>query len=521
MAIAQLTKALALGALATAASAASLQPIVMKGSKLFYNNGTQFFIKGVAYQQNSEAAGKTSNNTQYADPLADEAACTRDVPFLQKLGTNVIRTYAIDPTQNHDKCMSLLQDAGIYVISDLSEPSLSIQRDSPEWNLELYTRYTNVVDALIKYDNVIGFFAGNEVTNQKNNTGASAYVKAAARDIKAYIKTKSSRWLGVGYAANDDSDIRSNLFSYMNCGDADSSIDYLGFNIYEWCGDNTFQGSGYADRTDFFKNYSVPVFFAEYGCNTQGGAEGRLWQDTTALYSSDMTGVWSGGIAFMYFEEANDFGLVKIQNNAVSTMKNYGVLSSRVAAATPTGVAMGSYNPSNSPQPCPAIQADWVAREQLPPTPNATVCECMFNSLSCVPDPKLTSDKYQKLFDSVCGYPGSSCDTINSNASSGNYGAFSMCNPSQKLGYVLDAYYKSQKSDASACNFNGQAVTTKASAASSCSAALSSASASASHSSSNSFAVPLPMHGMLTLGDFTMGAYVLTAMGLGAAMVLF
>jgi len=227
---------------------------------------------------------------------------------MAALGTNAIRTYAIDPTADHSECMSLLSDAGIYVISDLSEPALSINRDSPSWDTELFARYKDVVDELSKYDNVIGFFAGNEVSNNKSNTDASAYVKAAVRDTKSYIKSKGGRWLGVGYAANDDPDIRSEIARYFNCGDADESIDFWGYNIYEWCGHNTFQGSGYKDQVDFFKNYSVPVFFAEYGCNTQGGAEGRIWEETTALYSDQMTGVISGGIVYMYFQEDNDYG---------------------------------------------------------------------------------------------------------------------------------------------------------------------------------------------------------------------
>jgi hypothetical protein len=204
--------------------------------------------------------------------------------------------------------MALLDAAGIYVISDLSEPSLSINRDSPAWNTELFAHYKAVVDEMGKYSNVIGFFAGNEVTNNNTNTGASAFVKAAVRDTKAYIKSKGGRWMGVGYAANDDSEIRVAISQFFNCGNQDDAIDYWGYNIYEWCGHNTFVGSGYAAQVEFFQNYSVPVFFAEYGCNTQGGADGRIWEETTALYSDQMTGVISGGIVYMYFEEANDFG---------------------------------------------------------------------------------------------------------------------------------------------------------------------------------------------------------------------
>lgn len=200
---------LALFALAGGALGADLPSIQMKGSKFFYPNGTQFFLKGVAYQQDTSAAGATPTNATFVDPLSDTSSCQRDVPLLAELGTNVIRTYAIDPTADHSACMKLLNDAGIYVISDLSQPSLSINRNDPEWNVDLFTHYQKVVDALAQYPNVVGFFAGNEVSNNKTNTGASAYVKAAVRDTKAYIKNKkNSRWMGVGYAANDDADIR-------------------------------------------------------------------------------------------------------------------------------------------------------------------------------------------------------------------------------------------------------------------------------------------------------------------------
>lgn len=281
----------------------------MQGTKFFYENGTQFFMNGIAYQQDSAAAGATTGTTKYLDPLADGKACTRDVPMLKALRTNTIRTYAIDPTADHDVCMKLLDDAGIYVISDLSEPALSINRDDPVWDVDLLDRYTKVVDSLAKYTNVIGFFAGNEVTNSFNNTKASAFVKAAVRDTKAHIKKNHpDRWMGVGYATNDDGDIRDAMAAYFNCGDQEQAIDYWGYNIYSWCGESSFEKSGYSTHVKNFQNYSVPVFLAEYGCNVPNGAAARIWQETTALYSDQMTPVFSGGIVYMYFQEENDYG---------------------------------------------------------------------------------------------------------------------------------------------------------------------------------------------------------------------
>jgi aryl-phospho-beta-D-glucosidase BglC (GH1 family) len=42
--------------------------------------------------------------------------------------------------------MNALAAAGIYVISDLSAPSDSINRDDPSWTTDLYNRYIAVID---------------------------------------------------------------------------------------------------------------------------------------------------------------------------------------------------------------------------------------------------------------------------------------------------------------------------------------------------------------------------------------
>ncbi|ROV87970.1 hypothetical protein VMCG_10679 [Cytospora schulzeri] len=527
-------KQLAVAAVMASAAtvAADVEPVIVKGQHFFYQNGTQFYIKGIAYQQDtgSSEAAKRSTGLDYIDPLADEALCKRDVPILAAAGTNTIRTYAIDPTADHDACMQLLADAGIYVISDLSSPDEAIDRSDPEWNVDLYKRYTSVVDSLGKYDNVIGFFAGNEVTNNASNTDASAFVKAAVRDTKAYINSTLDRWVGVGYAANDDSTIRNNMAEYFNCGEQESAIDFWGYNIYEWCGQSTFQSSGYSSVVDFFSNYSIPVFFAEYGCNTVDGAEGRIFQETTELYTKEMTEVIAGGIVYMYFQEDNDYGLVKpINEKSVSTLKDYTSLSSRVNAAKPTSTDMESYQPSNSAAACPAVGTSWQADPELPPTPDSDLCDCMFKSLSCVPSDSLNDTAYGDIFGYICGAKPDLCAGIETNATTGKYGAYSMCASKQMLGYILDQYYQDQDSSADACDFDGSATTQKASKDSDCKSKIASAgsgatatassSSSSGKSSSSSLATPMSMKSVFSIGDLAIGLYAVMAMAAGGAMV--
>ncbi|KAG7418012.1 Glucanosyltransferase-domain-containing protein [Fusarium sp. MPI-SDFR-AT-0072] len=535
----------AIVAAAATAASAKLEPITMKGSKLFYSNGTQFFMKGVAYQQDTAAAGETNDKTtKYIDPLADEDACKRDIPLLKQLGTNIIRTYAINPKADHKACMKMLDDAGIYVISDLSEPSVSINRDDPKWDVELYERYIGVVDELGQYDNVVGFFAGNEVSNNVSNTQASAFVKAAVRDTKKHIKSKFSRWLGVGYASNDDVDIREQIADYFNCGDDDSRIDYWGYNIYSWCGKSSMQDSGYADQAKFFENYSVPVFFAEYGCNEPDGAAGRIFDETTALYEEKvMTDVFSGGIVYMYFQEANDYGLVKISKNGDAVkQKDFAQLQKKANAANPSGVEEDSYKPTGKAASCPEQSKNWKANSVLPPVPDSDLCDCMVKSRSCVPADNLKAKDFNDIFGYICGQDQKICTAINANATAGIYGAYSMCSNEAKLAYILDAYYTSQKSAADACDFKGKATTQKAESQDSCKSALASASkineevATATHAVASSstggsdsssseddknFGLQAAsIARVFSLGDFAVGAYMAVAGVVGAGMVL-
>ncbi|QPG94115.1 hypothetical protein C2857_004757 [Epichloe festucae Fl1] len=540
MGIAKLSMSLL--ALAGSVIAADLQPIEAKGSKFFYKNGTQFYMKGVAYQQEVGASGGTIGRRadakkNYVDPLSDEKMCKRDVPLLKELGTNVIRTYAIDPKADHTACMKLLQDAGIYVISDLSEPDTSINRDSPQWNTELFARYTAVVDELSKYSNVIGYFAGNEVSNAKNNTQASAFVKAAVRDTKAYIKgnKKISRWIGVGYAANDDKDIRAEIADYFNCNNAEESIDFWGYNIYSWCGQSSMQKSGYDQQVKFFEKYSVPVFFAEYGCNNEGAAN-RVFQETGALYSDEMTGVFSGGIVYMYFQEANDYGLVKVSGDKATKLKDFDALKKEVTKAAPKAVNMADYKPTGNMNECPKLTDNWRANKALPPAPDQKLCDCMSKSRACVPKSDLSAKKLSEIFGFICTKSPESCVGINANATTGVYGAYSMCDSQAKLAFVLDAYYNNQKKASTACDFDGSAQTAPGSSDSSCSAALASASdinkkaatatapvgggAPKTTSTGDSFAVHgAPVTRLFSIGDFAVGLYMLVAVGVGAGMV--
>lgn len=507
---------------------------MIKGSHFFYKtNGTEFFIKGVAYQQGATGNGtEVHPDTKINDPLADEASCARDIPLLQELGTNVIRVYAINPTLDHTKCMTMLEEAGIYVIQDLSNPQNSIIRNSPEWTTTLFAGYAAVIDEMAQFTNTLGFFAGNEVSNSIDNTDASAFVKAAVRDSKAYIKTKGYRDIGVGYATNDDAEIRANLADYFNCGKAEESIDFWGYNIYSWCGKSSFQKSGYDVRTKEFETYSVPVFFAEYGCNDP---QPRVFTEVEAIYGPQMTSVWSGGIVYMYFQEVNDYGLVELKNNKVKKLPDFNVLASQVAKVNPSNTPLADYQVTNTAaRACPTVGADWAASSDLPPIANSEVCDCMVKSLNCVAKDGLDGETIAEQFEYVCGVDPEACNGIAANATLGKYGAYSMCKSAQKLSFAFDQYYQHLDSDESACDFSGNAQTQIGSSEGECPSLLEAAGSdgtgtvnavptdggSTTNSDSDNAAMGSLVVPRFEIGSLSMGAYVVATIFAGMGMVL-
>jgi hypothetical protein len=100
------------------------------------------------------------------------------------------------------------------------------------------------------------------VTNNLSYTPASTFVKAAVRDTKSYISQRGYRKIPVGYAADDDADLRGIITQYFDCGTDAERVDFWGLNIYEWCGQSSFKVSGYADRTKEFEPFNIPAFFS-------------------------------------------------------------------------------------------------------------------------------------------------------------------------------------------------------------------------------------------------------------------
>lgn len=311
-----------------------------------------FIIRGLDYQP-----GGSANFKKGFDPLSDINTCARDIWLFQQLDINVIRVYSVDPDINHDECMTLLAMAGIYLVLDVNSPLPNQHLNNKEpWTTynPIYLEHIfKVVEVFSGYHNTLAYLAGNEVIFDEESAKASPnYQKAVVRDLKAYMTNHVSRIIPVGYSNADDLKYRISLFVYLECG-AEGYIDFFGVNTYQWCGQTTFEGSGYDVLVEAYRRATIPIMFTEFGCNK---FLPRKWPEVQALYSPKMTGVFSGALAYEYSMEPNLYGLVKIDSNGnVATLPDYDNLLKAYAAIPLNKVVIGEYNANSTrPMTCPS-----------------------------------------------------------------------------------------------------------------------------------------------------------------------
>ncbi|KAK9246423.1 Glucanosyltransferase-domain-containing protein [Lipomyces tetrasporus] len=339
--------------------------------------GEPFWIKGVDYQP-----GGSSQFASGFDPLSDADTCARDIYLFQKLGVNTVRIYSIDPTLNHDECMTLLASAGIYLFLDVNTPiyGQSLNRWEP-WTTytEAYLDHVfQVVEAFAGYNNTLAFFAGNEVINDNRSAEASPnYVKAVVRDMKAYITNNIKRQIPVGYSAADVLDYRVPLAGYLECGPADEAVDFYGVNSYQWCGDQTFESSQYNILVDDYTNYTIPVFLSEFGCNH---VLPRTFQEVGTIFSDQFSVVFSGGLVYEYTQESSDYGLVNLSSSdgSVQERHDYVALSSAYASVTTSGLS--TVSATARPTTCATSYPYINGNTTLPDSPAATLIAEGLNS---------------------------------------------------------------------------------------------------------------------------------------------
>ncbi|CAD6447133.1 902370c0-4472-425c-b9a0-dc13c71d614c [Sclerotinia trifoliorum] len=347
------------------ATVTAIPDIVVKGSK-FFAGDEQFYIKGFAFQG-------TGN-----DPLVNITQCTFDMGLMKLFGTNSVRVYHVDPTKDHTACMTILANAGIYLWVDLDTFDTALHSIDPAWTLDQFQKYAKVMDAFQTFPNTAGFFVGNEVINSNNNSNAAPYIKAASADMRAYRDKMGYRKIPIGYSAADIAELRPQLQNYLACGDTKTTIEFFGLNSYEWCGNSTYDSSGYHNLQNLAENYTIPIFFSETGCIVP---RPRTFGDQLVIFGPEMSGTWSGAIIYEWVNEGNDYGVVDYKNTEyggppIPMDPEFTTLRNIWKSATPNEVKKSDYNPNKPTLACPpSVEGAWKVNgdEPLPTLGAATL----------------------------------------------------------------------------------------------------------------------------------------------------
>lgn len=314
-------------------STEALIPITIKGKRFIKpdtdasTQGEVFFIKGIDYQPGGSSGYDSASGT---DALSDPEACYRDAYTFQQLNINTIRIYSLNPDVNHDECVTIFNNAGIYLILDVNsgEYGGSLNRADPagSYNADYLGRVFRFIEAFKNYPNVLGFFSGNEVINDQSNYAEITpnYIRAVQRDMKQYIAKHSNRTIPVGYSAADSVTLRRATYEYLQCfidgdEDDDSRSDFFGLNSYEWCsGTSTWENSGYQSLNDTLSNTTLPLLFSEFGCNKNSP---RTFDEISDGLFGGLLYTFSGGLVYEYTEEASEYGIVDLNSDGSITYR--------------------------------------------------------------------------------------------------------------------------------------------------------------------------------------------------------
>ncbi|KPI38321.1 1,3-beta-glucanosyltransferase gas2 [Cyphellophora attinorum] len=331
----------------------AISPISVKGTKLYDDEGDQFFIKGVVYQPDGVST--------VSDPLADTNQCQLDAGFMKDAGVNTVRVYTVDASLNHDGCMQAFATQGIYAWIGLTEPLHALDRADPEWTEELFTHMTKIVDTFAPYNNTLALEVSNELINDNKTSGVAPYVKAAARDMKAFRNARGYRKIPMAYSAADVVVMQQATADYLACGDEADSIDMYGLNAYSWCGNSSYSEAGYDKLYERLQPLNIPAVFTEVGCNI---IQPRTFDEVSVILGSVFPNAFSGAIVYEWAQEENDYGLVEYPSSSTGgfpdPLPDYTNLQKVFSTAKPVNTPRADYTPSNTPPACPTTDDNWT-----------------------------------------------------------------------------------------------------------------------------------------------------------------
>ncbi|TYZ66239.1 hypothetical protein PybrP1_001770 [[Pythium] brassicae (nom. inval.)] len=298
-------------------------PITIKGYKMFdAKTGAYFAAKGIDYYPRPNTGKLDANNIDFfTDDYYD--IWSKDIEYLAGAGANAVRLYAVDPTKSHDMFMCALRSYGMYALVDLGAScegcAISNDKYPACYPPSLKARGEHIILAFAKYDNVLGFSAGNEVNHVVTDASINAPCqKKFIRDMRKFLDgcSKTIRSVPVGVVLADHQ--REENARYYNCrtdpADKFENAEWYGLNAYQHCNAKATkmnEAGGFTKMATDFVDFkmSIPVMLTEFGClnkefpTVDGYEAQRTWLQAGWLFSPEMRAVFSGGFTFEFSTE--------------------------------------------------------------------------------------------------------------------------------------------------------------------------------------------------------------------------
>ena len=323
-------------------------PVYTKGN-FFYRDGERFLIKGISYIPLPLNAEQRPPPAQplYIDPLADDhfGELKKDIPLLRDLGLNTISVGNLSPSNSHTAALQLLEQNGIFVLvnifSSIKPPPDPVVRGrvqfdatsdpKPYYTLPSALETFSLLDELAERPNVLGFAVDAEVIVSPSLTPLATVFRACIRDSKEFLARRGKRAVPVGVATSQNQSFQHSMVQYFSAGGSVSSskatiqqdldtphipgrADFIAYDNWAWAGKSNFQMSGWKNEVEMYERLTrAPMLLNAYGTNV---SQPRVWDEVLCLYSPDMTGTFSGGFAYTFFEYGGrKYGLVKIDSD--------------------------------------------------------------------------------------------------------------------------------------------------------------------------------------------------------------
>ncbi|OQR92695.1 glycoside hydrolase [Achlya hypogyna] len=332
--------AVALVAAALVAEAGKLNPIIVRGNKMYDSKtGTRFFMRGITYDYDV--------SDDHYNEWSKVAITTALAPIMGSF--NTLRIYNVNPDKTYDQFMEHMDSIGVYVLISASPANVdyfgsyryatitkswgpdgaavdgALQKDQTKTCYPALLLYFGkaIIKDFAKYDNTLGVLVANEILQY--DLTAAACVKAYVSDLKNWMRVnvQKMRILPLAYAGADSApkaspDLTAAAKAYqpdqytvlkimgLLCGDTmvngvmQTSIDMYLVNEYRWCNDGTY--ATYEIFQKMAQGVPIVMGFGETGCDT---LRPRKWTNVPYLFSSStaskgFTDIFSGGYAYTF-----------------------------------------------------------------------------------------------------------------------------------------------------------------------------------------------------------------------------